>query len=154
MDILQALLSLPPSFRGPGVNHEGESFTGTLALQPLVGGAAVMLHYSAALPDGRIVHTEATLLGRSTEGKLCLWPVMAELPAVLPHFEIDLALPGDHLAAATFASGPREAAGMFREEITICLGHDGRLAYAHSWGLPQGSFAERSSCVMLPFQGK
>jgi hypothetical protein len=150
MDILQALMALPQSFAGPGINHEGEAFTGALAIQPLVGGRAVLLDYTATLADGRRAHTEATLLGRNADGKLCLWPVMGELPVVIPHVEIAAASPGSHVAAATFASGPREAVDAFREEIAIRLGHDGKLTYAHSWGLPQGDFAARSSCEMLP----
>jgi hypothetical protein len=150
MDILQALIALPQSFAGRGINHEGEAFTGALAIRPLVGGRAILLNYTATLADGRRVHAEATLLGRNAEGKLCLWPVMEELPAVIPHVEIAAASSSAHVAAATFASGPREAAHVFREEIAIRLGHDGRLTYAHSWGLPHGSFEARSSCEMLP----
>jgi len=149
MDILQALLTQPRAFGGRGVNHEGETFDGVLTLQPLVGGAAIMLNYTATLPDGRLIHAEATLLGRNPEGRLCLWPVMQELPAVIPHVEIPTPSSGVHRAAATFSSGPREAIDAFREEIRIALGYDGKLTYAHSWGLPHGTFEERSSCEMI-----
>ena len=150
MNVLHTLLNLPPRFSGHGLNHEGERFAGVLTLQPLVNATALMLHYTATLADGRQVHTEATLLGKNTEGKLCLWPVMEELPFVLPHSLIFASPQGPDGFEARFASGPREALGQFREEITIALGAGGTLTYAHSWGLPNGSFEERSSCEMLP----
>ena len=150
MDVLHALLTLPQRFSGSGLNHEGETFAGVLTLQPLVNANALMLHYTATVADGRRVHTEATLLGRNTDGKLCLWPVMEELPFVLPHAEISGLPQRPDAFEARFASGPREALGEFREEITIVLGLGGSLTYAHSWGLPNGSFEERSSCEMLP----
>ena len=31
----------------------------------------------------------------------------------------------------------------------MTLGHDGKLTYAHSWGLPHGGFEDRSSCEMI-----
>lgn len=153
MDILQSLLALPRSFAGRGVNHEGETFDGALALQPLVGGAALMLNYTATLLDGRVAHSEATLLGRNTDGRLCLWPVMQELPVVIPHVEIPVSPSGAGRAAAAFSSGPRDVVDAFREEITITLSHDGKLTYAHSWGLPQGTFEERSRCEMIAVGG-
>jgi hypothetical protein len=149
MDILRALQSLPRAFVGRGLNHEGEAFTGALTVQTLVGGRAVMLNYTATLLDGREAHVEATLLGRNAEGRLCLWPVMQELSVVIPHVEISACSSESHVAEATFASGPREAVAVFREEITIRLGRDGKLTYAHSWGLPHEPFEERSSCEML-----
>lgn len=148
MDILLALLSLPQEFAGDGVNHEGEKFRGALRIEPLVGGTAIMLHYTATLMDGRQVHAEATLLARNEQGKLCLWPVMQELAAVIPHVEVGAVAGGCPPVTATFASGPREALDVFREEIAISQGDDASLTYAHSWGLPHGQFAARSSCKM------
>lgn len=150
MDVLRTLLKLPQRFAGSGLNHAGERFAGALTLQPLVNQTALILHYTATLADGRRVHTEATLLGKNIEGKLCLWPVMEELPFVLPHAVISALPQGAGAFEVTFASGPREAMGEFREEITIALRPGGSLTYAHSWGLPNGIFEERSSCEMLP----
>lgn len=150
MNVLHALLQLPARFSGHGLNHEGETFAGVLTLVPLVNATALMLHYTATVAGGRRVHTEATLLGTNTEGKLCLWPVMEELPFILPHAMIAASPKGADGFEARFASGPREALGQFREEITIALGPGRALTYAHSWGLPNGSFEDRSSCEMHP----
>jgi len=108
-----------------------------------------MLHYTAVREDGVQVHAESTLLGRTSEGGLCLWPVMEELPMVLPHVALPelTALP-QGAVGAVFATGPREAKDQFREEITLIFLPSGGLRYAHAWGLGGSEFGERSVCEM------
>jgi hypothetical protein len=152
MNLLQALVATKGKFRGKGVNHEGENFTGELIIEPMVGGAAVLLRYRAQLDDGSVAHEECTLLSSGPDGRLTLWPVMSELDVVLPHVQIkDTA----HARTASsvggvFASGEQDEQDTFREEITIELSHTGELTYAHAWGLPGGKFEDRSSCCMAP----
>jgi hypothetical protein len=94
-------------FRGEGTNHEGEPFMGHLHVQPLVEGTtAVMLTYLATLHEGSVVHEEAALLGRQQDGSLCLWPVMSEWPAVLPHPQKSTAAAGQE-GRFVFACGAR-----------------------------------------------
>ena len=150
MNLVEALLSQPREFLGSGTNHEGESFVGRLRLEPLVSGRAIMLRYTATGPDGRHFHEEASLLAMGVEGSLCLWPVMEELPFVLPHSQISTAQAEGGTYAAVFASGPRGSAAQFREEITIELQSNSQLVYAHAWGMPGGPFDERSRCVLFP----
>jgi len=151
MKFLTALISGPHKFTGSGVNHEGENFTATLLLQPLVAGSALMFHYVATRAlDGVQVHSEATLLGSSADGSLCLWPVMVELPFVLPHVQKAITTSADGGVSVVFASGPRDDMSVFREEISIQLKPSGSLVYAHSWGMPGGDFAERSGCEFRP----
>lgn len=155
MDLIQALSRGPQQWRGLGRNHEDEEFTGRLELQPLVEERGLLLRYRALrLPDGRLVHEEATLLARDGEGALCLWPVMGELPGIWCH---RIVLPAGRQDAAPdtqgrwevcFATGPREARDGFREEIRLVLSPGGGLHYAHAWGLPGGDFADRSACTM------
>ncbi len=149
MNLLAALLSHPTTFSGRGSNHEGENFVGRLELQPLVNASALMLHYTATRTDGKHLHTEATLLAAAPDGALCLWPVMEELPYVLPHRAIDSSLDeADGSLAVVFASGSRDMANRFRAEITIALKPGGELRLTHSWGMPGGAFAERSTCTL------
>jgi hypothetical protein len=145
MSILAALASGPTAYTGPGLNHEAERFVGTLRIQALLSGAAVMLHYEARLGEGELVHAECTLLAPDMAGVLTLWPLMSELPGVLPHRAIE-----QSDASARFSSGPRDDRASFREEITIALAQDGSLTYSHAWGLPGGDFAARSSCTLRP----
>ena len=150
MNILHALAAGPTAFRGVGVNHENESFVGELKIEALEGGRAVMLSYSATLENGTVVHSESTLLGTGPDGKLCLWPVMSELPVVLPHTEVMTKTEPGQYTLSVFSSGARNDSAMFREEITIKFNTEGSLVYAHAWGLPGGSFEDRSSCRMVP----
>jgi hypothetical protein len=150
MSILGALATGPKSYSGPGVNHENEAFVGTLLVESLEGGRAVLLRYAATLSGGEVVHSETTLLGTGTTGKLCLWPVMSEIPVVIPHEQVDSGpiQPGEEVAV--FASGARGQTDAFREEITITTRQDKSLVYAHAWGLPGGAFEARSSCQLVP----
>lgn len=150
MNILGVLASGPTAYRGRGVNHENETFVGELKVQALEGARAVMLSYSVTLETGKVVHTESTLLGTGPDGKLCLWPVMSELPVVLPHTEVMTKTELGTYSLAVFGSGPREDSGNFREEISIQVNSDGSLVYAHAWGLPGGEFRDRSSCSLVP----
>jgi hypothetical protein len=150
MSLLQALCAGSPLWRGIGVNHEDERFVGELRIEPLLDGRAAMLRYRATLEDGSIAHEECTLLATAGDGTACLWPVMSELPVVLPHVERrDVDAPAGAVQGV-FASGPRDDATAFREEITIALEATGTLRYAHAWGLPGEDFGDRSACRMAP----
>lgn len=152
MDLLNALLAGPSRFVGSGRNHEGETFRGVLRVLRLPGDHGVMLEYAATVEGKGLVHSESTLLGRSAQGDLCLWPVMSELPFVLPHAQSSTAIDEAHAVRSVFSSGPCDAVGEFREEITVAIHHDGKLTYSHAWGMPGGNFAERSSCEMAPHE--
>ena len=153
MNLIAALLSHGHKFAGLGTNHVSESFLGRLELLPLMNNSALMLHYTATRIDGKHLHREATLLAQSHNSGPCLWPVMEELPFVLPHPLIGSTVLPDGEVTATFASGPREMTAHFREEITVELKPGGKLTYKHSRGMPGGTFEARSSAAMLPAAG-
>lgn len=144
MTFITSLISGPDKYSGSGVNHEGEVFLGTLVVQRLLNDKGVMLHYEATV-GGHQVHAESTLLAPDMDGNIVLWPVMSELPGVLPHRAVVLTE-----SEGVFASGSREDRSSFREEITIRLEADGTLTYAHAWGMPDGDFADRSSSRLAP----
>lgn len=150
MNLLSALANGPSAFRGEGINHENERFTGALRVQVLEAGRALLLHYSATLENGEAAHTEVTLFAVGPEGKLTLWPVMSELPVVIPHIALETHEGPGKTLRTVFSSGARSDTSVFREEISIEAHADGTLVYEHAWGLPGGEFAERSSCRMVP----
>ena len=145
MTLLAVLAAGPKEYVGSGVNHEGESFVGTLRVQCLLGGKGVLLHYEAKVGEHEIVHQECTLLAEDMSGRLMLWPLMSELPGVLPH-----RLVAQSQTELRFASGERSDTSIFREEITVTVSAEGAVMYAHAWGLPGGEFEDRSSCTLLP----
>jgi hypothetical protein len=150
LNVIEALASLPCVLEGRGQNHEGQSFVGRLEVEALVGGKALMLHYVARSEHGEVLHTEATLLAMGQDGNLCLWPVMEELPFLLAHPQVRCVERQPGALLAVFASGPREDAEHFREEITVEVNANSELVYSHAWGMPGGSFAARSSCTFFP----
>jgi hypothetical protein len=150
MKLLSTLSNGPTLFTGHGINHEGENFLGRMEILTLVGGKGVLLHYTATGNDGKHLHEESTLLSTNDQQVLCLWPVMEELPFVLAHPKISTATRDDGTFVAVFASGPRTAKDVFREEISIELGEDASLCYAHAWGMPGGNFEARSRCQLTP----
>ena len=150
MKLIPTLLSGPLKLVGHGTNHESEAFIGRLEIQSLVNGSSLLLQYTATRTDGKHLHREATLLGTDQNNQLCLWPVMEELPFVLPHPEVSNTQNEDGTLVVVFASGSRDAAEYFREEINIEVRANGELRYAHSWGMPGGAFAARSSCLLSP----
>ena len=111
MKLVASLVSLGRSFSGRGTNHEGEDFVGRLELQPLLDGKALMLTYTATRVDGVHLHSEVTLLATDGKGRPCLWPVMEELPVVLPHPEVSNVKLHDGTQAIVFASGSRSRSG-------------------------------------------
>lgn len=150
MNLLTTLAARAGAFTGRGMNHESEAFTARLTVTPVMAGRALTLHYVATGIDGQHLHEEFTLLALAGDQRLCLWPVMDELPFVMPHLETgDVNTPGAELRGV-FVTGPRDAADRFREEIEIeCLA-DGGLRYSHAWGLPGGPFEARSSSELRP----
>ncbi len=149
MNLLHLLTAAAPLYRGEGINHEGERFDAELRIERLAADHALLLRYRATLDDGSLAHEEATLLGLDADGRPCLWPVMSELPVVLPHRAVAGAPRGDGVTAFVFASGPRDDAQQFREEITIEHHPDASLVYAHAWGMPGEAFAPRSSARLV-----
>ena len=145
MTLIQGLVALRSPLVGTGTNHEGEQFVGRMEITGLVSGKAVMISYTATGTDGGHLHAESTLIGESLNGVLCLWPVMEELPFVLPHPEAGRTNTEDGVRFV-FSSGPRDNADVFREEISIELRKDGAVGYSHAWGMPGEAFDERSYC--------
>jgi hypothetical protein len=131
MDLIDRLCREARILQGEGVNHEEERFHAELRVEPLVDGRAVMLRYRATLEDGSLVHEECTLLGAGRSGALTLWPVMAELPVVIPHEHRPALAPTPE--AFVFSSGDREDETAFREEITIGQNPDLRPRLGPAW---------------------
>lgn len=126
MDLLAKLVARAGAFTGRGLNHANETFTGRMVVVSVMGGRAVTLHYTATGLDGQHLHEEFALLAPDESGSLCLWPVMEELPGVMPHHAsaagVGTGGSTSDGARGVFATGPRDATDRFREEIGVeCL---------------------------------
>ena len=143
---------LPNFWQGTGINHENETFTATLKIEALVDSKAIKLDYVATRVDGKHLHRESGLLAIDHNGTLCLWPVMEELPFVLPHRALEVRVNFD-VWSVTFATGEEGNAVSFQEEIAISKDSDGNLVYEHRWGMPGLRFGPKSACKFIATDG-
>jgi hypothetical protein len=139
--------NLPKSWIGAGTNHENEAFTATLEIEHLIGRKAVKIDYVATRIDGKHLHRETGVLSSDHTGQLCLWPVMEELPFVLPHRANQVFQEGDDWSI-TFSTGEEGKSVSFQEEIVIRRTKDGKLGYEHGWGMPGRAFGPKSMCLL------
>ena len=149
MKLLTTLAARAGSFAGYGVNQENEAFAGRLVVTSVMAGRAATLHHTALGLDRQKLHEEFTLLSQSDQGGLCLWPVMAELPVVMPHHAVADPAAAHDGVPLVFGTGPRDADHRFREEISIACRSDGGITHTHAWGMPGGSFEARSRPVRV-----
>ena len=149
MTHLALFLNLPANWSGVGVNHENEAFTARLTIEVLVGGKAAKLDYIATRNDGKHLHCESGLISMDQNGTICLWPVMEELPFLIPHRAADVRVDSDAWSV-TFATGEEGIAVSFQEEIVIFKDSAGNLGYEHRWGMPGRKFGPKSACTFTP----
>lgn len=145
--LLRLLHERQGGYRGEGINHEGEPFTGRLQLSPVAEGAGVLLAFDARSLDGQVCfHTESSLIARDNAGALFLWHLGSNLGFLTPH----------RLSAAepelTYVFRYGDPAGdEFAEEISLTF-EPARVGYWFAWGHPGSLFAPRSSVLMSPVE--
>jgi hypothetical protein len=147
-ELMELLTGYAGSYRGEGLNHEEQSFEGELEVRAVVGGRGATLSYSATGPTGVIYHAEHSLIGLDEQGSLALWPVMVQLPAVLPHQLVSSSEGASGRRTLVFRHGDPAQEEVFRQELTLDLWPNGDVSYRHAWGLPLGIYKERSSARM------
>ncbi len=147
-ELLGLLEGVAGRYVGEGLNHEEQRFEGELEVEAVVGGRGVVLRYIASGPDGSLYHAEHALIALDESGSLCLWPVMSELPAVLPHHLVSASEGASGRRTLVFRHGDPADEEVFREELTLDLWPNGDITYRHAWGLPLGVYRERSSARM------
>ena len=151
--ILEILKAAAGQYQGEGINHEGQPFTGRLALQPILHGRGFSLSFSATGKDGTLYHQEESTIAPSMQEKLTLWNFNTSTPGLLAH-ELRTSPPKND-AAHTFVFGFNQPADShtFREEIALSIWGNGDLSYTYSWGMPGGEFKERSGARMIRKSG-
>ena len=134
-------------FIGTGTNHEGQSFTGTFEGKVAGGGSGLSFSFDAVGDNGIVFHAESSLIGKTFHGKLGLWVVSSNHPAVFERTLREKALDSTDSFTWIFAFGDQADRNSFREEIKIESTSDS-IRYVYSWGMPGGDFAERSGALM------
>ncbi|MGE3387015.1 MAG: hypothetical protein AB7K41_09835 [Bdellovibrionales bacterium] len=84
-EILQNLSHLVGTYRGEGINHEGQPFVGSFSLQPLLDGRGFSIAFTATGKDGTVYHKEESTIAPSLNEKLTLWNLNTNMPGLTPH---------------------------------------------------------------------
>ncbi len=145
---LKEVLSLQGKFVGRGINHEGQPFTGVFEAHPTADQRGLSFRFQAIGDDGKIYHSESSLIGAGMSGQLGLWVLSSNHPGV---FERTLRSQEDLLGrklSLTFGFGDKSNRESFREEIRLEISPSRSVRYVYFWGMPNGDFAERSGAFM------
>ena len=144
-----SLYSTKRSCVGTGINHERQSFEGSIEINPVANGKGAQVIFRAVGSDGSVFHEETSLLGPGFDGKPCLFVLSNNHPAVTPHSLKHNSI-SDDSQSFVFGFGDIANQSTFREEIHLDLFSDGSVSYKYFWGMPGGEFAERSGAKMMP----
>lgn len=134
-------------YRGRGLNHEGQNFTGELKLDFDPRLKVLHVDSTAVGDDQEVYHAEKSWIGYDLSGSLILWVASNNHPAVTPH-RFDRIAESHGRRDVVFRFGDLHDRDSFREEITFSVFHDGSVAHCYSWGLPGGDFESRSGSKM------
>jgi len=142
---LQTLCARAGFYRGTGINHEGQTFTGSLVIRPAFGGAALWFRAEGA--GAELFHEEIVLIGGTFTGGLTMTSLNTNVPAA-QHFVSETADAG----GASFVTPDFDKPNMFRERVTLGFTKDG-ITYAFAWGMPGQPVEDRSSALLRPAAG-
>lgn len=142
-EILKTLSTVVGYYEGEGINHEGQSFTGRLSLQPILDGRGFTIKFSATGKNGTVYHQEESTIAPSINEKLVLWNLNTNTPGMVAH-----ELRDSQPKSLVFGFNQRTDTSKFREEIALDILNDGGVSYTYSWGMPGGEFKERSGVHM------
>lgn len=146
--LLHRLAQAAGTYQGRGINHLGEAFTGELTLKAGLDAQLIELTFRATDGD-QAFHEESTWITEDLiSGGIGLWTVSSNTPGVLPHKLIEDQTDGSYATKTLFRLGNPEDKSRFRQEITLCVRHDGSLEYAYAWGVPHEALASRSKCLL------
>lgn len=133
---------------GEGINHEGQTFTGSLTIATLLGGRGISFAFKATGKDGDVFHEEFTTIAPTFCGEIVLFNLNTNLPGLVAHTLKRTETVSENVETLEFLHGDLLDAQTFREKITVELHSNGSIGYKYAWGMPGGPFADRSAVVM------
>jgi hypothetical protein len=150
MKNLEALHRYVGNYKGEGINHEKQPFTGLLSLTPLLGKKGFEVKFKAVGKDGTVYHEEKSFVAPSIDETLCLWNFNTNTPGLVPNKLKSVAPHNGSKMTYVFGYNDINDKNAFREEVALDLWTNGEVSYTYSWGLPGGEFQERSGVKMRP----
>lgn len=83
-EALNWLREIAGEYSGGGKNHEGEHFQSTFKLKVMDGAPGVSFTYTAKVGSA-IVHDESSLVASDESGRLVVFAMTSNTPAVFQH---------------------------------------------------------------------
>ena len=147
-NFISTLENLCGTYVGEGINHEKQPFAGTLTFTKTFKGKGVALDFIAKGQDGTIYHKEHSLLGLTPNESLALWVMSDNHPSIIEHRLVGEPKTETEKQTLVFSVGDINNSNSFRETISLDLWKDGDVSYRYAWGMPGGTFEERSGVRM------
>jgi hypothetical protein len=129
-------------FSGRGINHEGQNFTGALALRRIAGG--YLLWFRAQGDGGEVFHEESVLIAQHQAGGFAMTSLNTNFPGLqsFTGMVTDSGLVFSHGDVATMEG--------FRETVTISIKDDHAVSYSFDWAMHGQPLEARSAVIMRP----
>lgn len=143
-DVVRSLATFSGSYRGSGVNHEEETFTGTLLMQSAGAGAGLLWTFEAR-DESTLFHAETSLVAAGPDGTPTLWNLGSNLGFVAPHRLVSWSTEGE-IATAVFQFGEDHRTEFVERLRLACV--PGAVTYSFEWGHPGDPLRLRSSVTM------
>lgn len=135
-------------YKGQGLNHENQTFTGEFNLKSLLGGKGFSIRFTARGADGSIFHREESTIAPAMTEKLTLWNFNSNTPALIAHELRSTNLKPNCKACFIFGFNDVNDMNSFREEVALDIWNNGDVSYTYSWAMPGQEFKERSGVRM------
>jgi hypothetical protein len=154
--LLTRLAQVSGTYRGEGLNHANEKFTGEFTLKSDLDEVMIEIRFRAsedaskadsvgAFHEERTWITEDLLLGG-----ISMWTVSSNTPGVLQLKLTEDSSDGSYATRVVFRLGEPTDTTRFREEISLSIRHDMAIEYVYSWGVPHEKFEVKSRVLLLP----
>jgi hypothetical protein len=141
--LIDHLVSLAGSFRGPGRTTDGFEFEGELTIASKVRDSMIELSFHAADRDSAF-HEEATWIANDLlTSRPALWTVSTNTPGVLRHDLVEDTITDDGGRKLVFRLGDPADTRRFRQEIALEISPSETVSYSYSWGVPHEEMKPR-----------
>jgi hypothetical protein len=136
--IIDKVVAAAGRYEGPGESAESGPFTGVIDVRSVLDGMGAELTYTATAPDGKVLHSEHTLLGFDMwSGEATLYVMCAELRGMGELRQTN---------ETTFNNGRGENGFELQIELIIM---GAQLTYVWWWGRPGDDLIQQSSATLL-----
>lgn len=143
MEEKNAFLGLIGTFEGHGINHENQTFLGSMSVTHRIKDVGISFSFKATGKGKEVYHEEIAIVGNGPDNSLQLTAISNNTGIIL-----DYILANSDPNIFIFQHGNLENKNEFRERRIIRVHNESEVSYSFWWGLPSGDFQERSSVKM------